>query len=67
MRRQGARAPITLYATNDGQVELTVSANWSLWTEDGSPGRAAVIDVARTLLADGWRVDHAHEIFHELV
>lgn len=67
MRRQGARAPITLYATNYGQVELTINANWSLWTEDRSPGRAALIDVARTFHADGWRVDHANEIFHELV
>ncbi|GHG98818.1 hypothetical protein [Streptomyces lanatus] len=67
MRRHGVRAPITLYATNYGQVEVTIHANWSLWTEERSSGRAALIDVARTLLADGWRLDRAHEIFHELV
>ncbi|WP_326796690.1 hypothetical protein OG946_15465 [Streptomyces sp. NBC_01808] len=66
MRQFGARAPITLHASNYGLVELAVSANWSLWSEDGSPGRTALIDVARDLVADGWCVTHGTEFFHEL-
>lgn len=66
MRQVGARAPITLHASNHGQVELAVSANWSLWSEDGSPGRTALADVARSLAADGWSVTHGTEFFHEL-
>lgn len=66
MRRLAARAPITLHASNYGQVELALSANWTLWSEEGSPGRAAVIDVARTLVADGWGVLYGSEFFHEL-
>ncbi|WP_181787815.1 hypothetical protein [Streptomyces phytophilus] len=66
MRGLGARAPITLHASDFGRVELAVSANWSLWSEDGSPGRAALTGVARNLVADGWCVVHGTEFFHEL-
>ncbi|MGH3389308.1 MAG: hypothetical protein ACRDOO_10570 [Actinomadura sp.] len=67
MRRHIARAPFTLRASNYGLVELVINANWSLWTEDRSPGRAALVDVARALLADGWRLDHTGRAFPELV
>ncbi|AKH83149.1 hypothetical protein AA958_13910 [Streptomyces sp. CNQ-509] len=66
MRQLGARAPITLHASDYGRVELAVSANWSLWSEDGSPGRTVLIDVARDLVADGWCVTYGTEFFHEL-
>ncbi len=66
MRRVGARAPITLHASHYGQVEVSVSANWSLWSEEGSPGRAALLDAARGLVADGWHVEYGAEYFHEL-
>jgi hypothetical protein len=55
------------HVPNYGQVELVIHANWSLWTEDGSPGRAALVEVARTLLADGWCIDQADQFFHELL
>ncbi|MFW6694310.1 hypothetical protein [Streptomyces sp. MAR4 CNX-425] len=66
MRRIGIRAPMTLHASNYGQVEISVSANWSIWSAEGTPGRAALVDAARSLVADGWSVRYGAEFFHEL-
>ena len=38
-----------------GQLNLRVTANWSLWTEPGRPEREQLIGVLRSLLAQGWR------------
>ncbi|KIG14048.1 hypothetical protein DB30_07315 [Enhygromyxa salina] len=52
-------APIDLMVLNDlGELTLTMSIHWSLWSQPSARGHAQVVHSVERLLARGWTEEH---------